>query len=126
MILYGLHRLTSTLRIARAAQDGPALRQGIDLAFQVTFRAEWFAAIKIGAPVPLAVPAVLLDVLLQLPRLSHATIGKGAFVTLARQYGKLHQHVVKEKRQPDTFASTFLSDQIHSVIPVAAPDERQA
>src|SRR6516225_1083037 len=80
--LYGLHRLTCALWIARAAQDRPALRQGVDLALQIALRAEWLATIEISAAVPLAVPTVLLDLLSQLPRLGLATVCKGDFVAL--------------------------------------------
>src|SRR5262249_49868222 len=96
------------------------------LAFQIALRAERFAAIEIGAAVPLAVPAVLLDVFLQLPCLGQATIGKDDFAALPRQFGKPDQYVVKEKSQPDTLAASLFSHQIHSVIPVAAPNQRQA
>ncbi len=125
-LLYRLHRPPCALWIARAAQDRPALRQGIDLAFQIALRAEWFAIIEVSASVPLAVPAVLLDVFLQLPRLGYALAGKVDFIALPRQFGKPHQHVVKKESQPDTFTPSFFSDQIHSVIPVTAPNQRQA
>src|SRR6202011_5346496 len=66
------------------------------------------------------------DIYLQLPRLSQAAVCKGGVVVPARQFGKARQHIVKEESEPDTFTPALDSDQIHSVIPVAAPHERQA
>ena len=74
--IYGLHRLPSALRIAGAADDRPALRQRVDLAFRVDMRTERFAVIEVGAPIPFPIPALVLDICLQLPRLCQATLGK--------------------------------------------------
>ena len=41
------------------------------------------------------------------------------------QNGKLFQHVVKKKRQPDAFAFSFFADEIHTVVPIAAAHQRQ-
>src|SRR6185503_6074530 len=43
----------------------------------------------------------------------------------ARDLRKLHQHLVKEKTQPDTFAFALHAHQIHAVIPVPGTHERQ-
>src|ERR1700686_1154638 len=123
---YGLHRLTCSLWIARAAEDRPALRHGVDLTFRIDLRAERISAIEVGTPIPLAVPPVLFDAFLEFPCLSQATIRKAYIVVPARQFGEPRQHVVKEESQPDAFASAFYSYQIHSVIPIAASHKRQA
>ena len=104
----------------------PALRQGIDLAFRIRLGAERFAIVEVGAAIPLAVPGVLLDVLLQLLRLREAAFGKGDVLPRARQLGELREHIVKEKGQPDTFAAALFADQVHAVVPIAAADQRQA
>ena len=75
-LIDGVHGLTRALGIAGAADHRPALRQGIDLAFEICLGAERFAIVEIGAPIPLAVPGVFLDVLLQLLRLRDATVGE--------------------------------------------------
>jgi hypothetical protein len=125
-LVYRLHGLTSPIRIASTADNRPALWQRINLAFQVDMRTERFAVIEISAPIPFAVPALLLDVCLQLFRLRKATVGKGDVVTATSQFSESREHVVEKKGQPNTFAFPFLSDQIHSVVPVAAPHQRQA
>src|SRR5260370_29371583 len=68
-LIYRLHGLASAMRIASAADNRPALWQRINLAFQVDMRTERFPVIEISAPIPFAVPALLLDVGLQLFRL---------------------------------------------------------
>src|SRR5204862_3992744 len=73
-LIDGVHGLTRALGIAGAADHRPALRQRIDLAFEVCLRAERFAVVEIGAPIPLAVPRIFLDVFPQLLRLSQATL----------------------------------------------------
>ena len=40
--------------------------------------------------------------------------------------GKLREHVVKEKGEPDTFAAAFFSHQVHPVIPIAGAHQGQA
>jgi hypothetical protein len=44
----------------------------------------------------------------------------------ARKCGKLLEHFKQEKGQPDAFAFAVLAHQIHAVVPVAGPDQRQA
>ena len=121
-----LHRLARPRRIARAADDRPALRQRIDLAFRIRLRAERFAIVEIGAPIPLAVPGVFLDVFLQCFASARQRSAKGDVLARARQLGKLREHIVKKKGQPDAFAAAFFSDQVHAVIPIAGADQRQA
>src|ERR1700745_1600504 len=57
--IYGLHGLPSALRIAGAADDRPALRQRVDLAFRVDMRTERFAVIVVCAPISLSVPCLV-------------------------------------------------------------------
>ena len=124
-LLHRLHGLTRTLPIACAAENGPGLRHGINLALRIGPRAERFAVVEPGAQIPLAVPGVLLNVLLQLACLSEAMFRKGGVVAPARQFAKLRQHIVKEEGQPDTFAPPLLSHQVHAIIPVTAADQRK-
>ena len=55
------HRAPRALRIGRAGDDRPRLRDRIDLALVVLGRAERRAIVEIGAAIPVAVPGVLLD-----------------------------------------------------------------
>src|SRR5208283_4597874 len=87
--------------------------------------AKRFAIVEVGAAVPLAIPGVLLDVLLQLPGLGEAAFGKSGIAVGAGQLSKLGEHVVKKKSQPDTFTASLVSHPIHAVIPVTATHQRQ-
>src|SRR2546430_13724917 len=96
-LIDGVHSLTRALRVAGAADYRPALRQRIDLAFEVCLRAERFAVVEIGAPIPLAVPRIFLDVFLQLFRLGQATLRETHVLTPARHFSKLPEHIAKKK-----------------------------
>ncbi len=102
------------------------MRDGIDLALGILSRPERRAVVEVRAAIPLAVPGLLLDVLLQLVGLGEAMPGKDSVVALMRQFRKLGQHVVEEETQPDTFAAPLFAHQIHPVVPVPATHERQA
>jgi hypothetical protein len=125
VLINGVHRLTGALRVAGAADHRPALRQRIDLAFEVCLRAKRFATVKIGAPIPLAVPCIFLDISLQLLRLRQATLRETRVPTPARNFSKLPEHVVKKEREPDAFAAAFFSHQVHPVIPIAGAHQGQ-
>ena len=82
-LIHALHRLARAAWIASAADHRPALRQGIDLTFRIGPGAERFSIVEVGAAIPLAVPGMSLDVLLQLPRLDEAAVGKTGIVVRA-------------------------------------------
>ena len=109
-----------------AGQHGPALRNGIDLAFGVARRSQRRAVVEVGATVPVAIPAVALDILAQLCRLFLAARGEGAVAAHARKLGELHQHVIQEETQPHAFAFAVCANHVHAVVPVTCADERQA
>ena len=124
-LVHRLHGLARRVRIAGTADDRPALRQRIDLAFGVGCGAEWLAVVEIGAAIPLAVPGMLLDVLLQLPawaRQSSAKADRRAGAP-SRRIGSAHRRGRTPARH---FRPALLADQVHAVIPVAAAHQRQA
>src|SRR5437868_14039093 len=112
VLIDGIHGLTRALPVAGAADYRPALRQRIDLAFEVCLRTERFAVVEIGAPIPLSVPRIFLDVFLQLFRLGQATLRETRVLMPARQLRELPEHIVKKKGEPDTFAAAFFSHQV--------------
>src|SRR6478672_7687673 len=57
-----LHRCGRPLMRAGARKNRPALRYGIDLALLILGRAERRAVVEVGPAIPLAVPAMLLDI----------------------------------------------------------------
>src|SRR5205823_12656611 len=117
--------LYQVLRIACNAKNRQALRTLIDLPFEVCLRAERFSIVEIGAPIPLAVPRIFLDVFLQLLRPGQATLRETRVPTPARYFSKLPEHVVKKKGEPDTFAAAFFSHQVHPVIPITRAHQGQ-
>src|SRR5207244_580690 len=56
VLQHGLHSLRGPFGLSRAAQDGPALWQKIDLAFGAFGGTQGLAIVKVSAPVPSAVP----------------------------------------------------------------------
>ena len=89
----GVHRHPRALGIARAREHRPALRNGVDPALDVARRSQRRAVVEVRAPIPLAVPAVLLEVLAQLDRLRLAALGERRVALQLRDLGELLQHV---------------------------------
>ena len=124
-MIHAFHGLPRPLRIRRARQHGPTLRDGVDLAFVVRSRAERGAVVEIRAPVPVAVPALQFDVLLQFRRMVRAVAGEFGIAPAPGKLRKMFQHVIQEERKPHALALVLRADEIHPVVPVAAADERQ-
>ncbi len=121
-----VHRKARPLGIPRAGENGPALRQRINLALCVGVRANRIAIIKIRAAIPLSIPRVFLNILPQQFRLRQAAGDKCGVVAPPRHLGKFRQDFVKEKRQPNAFAAPLRANQIKAVVPITAADQRQA
>src|SRR5204862_1788715 len=96
-----------------------------NLAFRVGGRSERLAVVEIGPAIPLAVPAILLDVLAQVSNLGQAFISEGKVATLAGHRHKPIEHVVKEEAKPHAFAPPVFTHQVHSVVPIAATNQGQ-
>src|SRR4029079_11927860 len=62
-LIDSFHCLQSSLRVCCPRQNGPALRNRIDLTFEVASRAKWLASVEISAPIPGAIPSIVFDVL---------------------------------------------------------------
>ena len=105
---------------AGAGKNRPALRDRIDLAFFVRGRAERRAVVEVRPAIPLAVPAVLLDISAQSAGFDRVPVGERRVAAPPRQLGELREHVKQEERQPDALALAVLADEIHAVVPVAA------
>ncbi len=59
-------------------------------------------------------------------RLRLAALGEDRSSSHACHFRELHENVIQEKSQPDTFASALSADHVHPVVPVTGADERQA
>src|SRR3546814_14403985 len=101
-------------------------RNGIDLAFRVFGRTQRRAGVEVGTPVPLPVPAVLVDIDAQPFRLFAAFRRKGAIIAGIGQIGEPPQYLVKEKSQPYAFARALVADLVPAVVPVARTPPPQA
>ncbi|MOA56089.1 hypothetical protein D3C78_1800040 [compost metagenome] len=44
----------------------------------------------------------------------------------ASGHRKLHQHLIAEETEPDTFTCTQMADAIHAVVPVTGAHQRQS
>src|SRR3989304_6156196 len=84
------------------------------------------AVIKVSAAVPLAIPAMLLDVPAHLRRLLPATLDEGRITMHAGNLTEPHEHFIQEKTQPDALALAVHAYNVHAVVPVTGADERQA
>ena len=102
------------------------MRYRIDLAFRVTCRPQRCAIVEIGAPVPLAIPGVLLDILADMIGFRLAALAEGGVTMKAGYIGEPDEHVVKEESQPDAFAFAFFAHLIHTVVPVARAHQGQS
>ncbi len=101
-----LHGQARALALSSApGQHRPALRDRIDPAFGVARRTERRAVVEVGAAVPLAIPAVLLDVLAQAGRPRRGKSSAKAASPCARAtLGELPEHFAQEEAQPDALA----------------------
>ena len=114
-------------RVARAGEHRPALRDGVDAALVVGRGPERRAVVEVRAPVPLAVPAVLLELLRAAWRPPPRSVRRMASSpTPRRDRAELRQHLAQEEAQPDALAPALDADQVHAVVPVAGAHQRQA
>ena len=110
--------------IAGPGEHRPALGNGINLAFVIARRSQRSPIIEVGAAIPAAIPALLLEVLAQVRRLSFAAFDERQVTSPAGHLGELRQHVIEEKAQPDAFALALDPHPIHAVVPVAGANQR--
>jgi hypothetical protein len=122
----GVHRGARSPGFRRAGKNGPALRDRIDLAFGIGRGSEWRAVVEVGAAIPCAVPAVLLDVLDELGPVLVALLRERGIVAKPRDICEVCEHRAKEERKPDTFPPAVDTHEIHPVVPVAGAHQRQS
>ena len=110
VLVDGIHRRRAT-RSHSPAPDSTDQLCAIESIWHSALRrrAQRRAVVEIGAAVPLAVPAVLLDIRREAWRLrsSHAS-AKAASPRQSRDLGELREHSAQEKRQPDAFALALM------------------
>src|SRR3989338_5522577 len=108
-----------------AGENRPALRNRINLTFDVDCRPQRRAIIKVSAEVPLTVPAILFDIPALLSRLPLAAFDKGQVTMQACNFSEPHEHFIKEESQPNAFAFAVFAHHVHAVVPITRADKRQ-
>ena len=81
------HRGARARAVARAGKNRPALRDGVDLTLGIVDRTERRAVIEVGAAIPLAIPRIVLNPLVQLHRLQLAAVRERRVVPHTRDFG---------------------------------------
>src|SRR4029077_14081022 len=113
------------LGVAGAGDDAPALSDRVDPALVARRGAERRPIVKAGPPVPFAVPPVRFhggDISVRpRPEPGGFRVSPGL-----RVLAEGAQRRDKEPRQPDAFAAPLDADPVHSVVPVALADQREA
>src|SRR5690606_5528941 len=117
-------RLTS--RRAATGDHAPALRDGVYAALHALPGAQRRAIIEVGAPVPVAIPAVLLDGQDVGIRLRTELGGKARVTALLHMPREGSQVGRQEPGQPHALAATLNAHATHAVVPVADADQRQS
>src|SRR5207244_10648268 len=101
-----------------AGEDRPGLRERVDAALVARRRAERRAVVVVGAPVPCAVPAGLLE--RRGERRAVRTVALRAVTVrpALRERDEAAEHVVEEEAEPDALAAALPPDAVHAVVPV--------
>ena len=113
------HRGARARAVARAGKNRPALRDGVDLTLGIVDRTERRAVIEVGAAIPLAIPRIVLNPLVQLHRLQLAAVRERRVVPHTRDFGEFREDVAKKESKPNAFTLAVSSDEIHAIVPVA-------
>ena len=103
-----------------AGDNTPRLHNRIDATLFILHRAQRRTVVKIGASIPIAVPAVFLEGLLQTLHVTAILVAAGGFVSLIAERREIGQRVVEKPAHPNTLTLAQMPDSIHAVIPIAA------
>ena len=96
------------------------------MSFIIPGGAERPAVIKPAPQVPIAVPGGIFNILPQSLLLFRVAPGKILLLQCLGEFGHPLQYINQEPSEPDAFALSLDSNQVHAVIPVAGSEERKA
>src|ERR1017187_129583 len=88
--------------------------------------AERRAIIEVGAAIPLAVPAIVLERGFERADMQAPGFSALGFAARIGNLGELPENRVQEPAQPDTLALAVLSNPVHAVVPVSGADQRKS
>ena len=125
-LLHGLHCPVRALRVACTGDDRPRLGNGVDLALVVLRRSERRPVIEEGAPVPLPVPRLLLQRSLERFGAAPPTRRTLVFAAEIGDAGEVPQIHEQKPAKPHAFSPALMADPVHTVVPVAGPDQGKA
>ena len=108
-----------------ARQDGPRLRQRIELAFVVLHRPERRPVVEVGATVPVAVPRQF-EHPGQPSHLFPIALCQIESSVAFTQWSEIVQHGDEKPAEPHALALTARPDPVHAVVPVAGTHLGQA
>src|SRR5205085_3560424 len=120
------HRTVRAMRIGRAGDDAPTLRNRINAALFVLRRAERRAIVKVRAPVPIAVPRFGFERLFQLLDVRAIVFGALRIIARLANGRELRERRVEKPTDPDALALAPVPDAVHAVVPIARTHQRQS
>ena len=114
-----LHGAAAALPVTGAAEHGPGLGDGVDLAFHVLAGAERHAFVIVGAAVPGAIPTGLFDRGGVFPGGGFQALRGFKIAHLFTNRSKAVQHIAEEPGQPDALSLPVVANAVEAVIPIA-------
>src|SRR5207245_3459274 len=118
LALDGVDRLRGALGRRHAGEDRPGLRERVDPALVARRRAERRAVVVVGAPVPRAVPAGLLERRRERRTVLAVAPRTRAVPAALAERDEAAEHVVEEEAEPDALAAALPPDAVHAVVPI--------
>src|SRR5688500_9897920 len=106
-------------------QHCPGLGDGIDLAFLALLRAEPRPVVERSPAIPFAIPGFTLDRGLDGGSMRSPAVG-AAWIANVSEWSKERDSADQKPAEPDALARAALTDPVHTVVPIARTDERQA
>src|SRR6185503_10464188 len=118
------HRLLGVRARCGTGDDGPRLRDRVDLALLARRRAERRAVVVVGTAIPGAVPAGAFERLPQLRTMRGIAAGAKPVAPRRAERRERRQNVAEKPAHPHALAATLAADAVHPVVPVAGAHER--
>src|SRR5208337_3840103 len=116
------HGAGGAFGIAAARYDRPGLSDGINAALFARRRTQGSAVVEVAAPIPLTVPGLALDRLLEVRGMPAPQRRLGGIAARLGPRRELEQCRVEEPAEPDTLPPSARSYSVHAVVPIAGAE----